>query len=322
MNGAGTYVRAANYGSDAGFVNAGSSLTAASHNQVLSSITQARLQPQSTRLNSMAPERWISPWEARYVLTLANGGILRAGGGSTTISSGTLRSNAGTELVFRTDTVNDSLTINSNIASNGGGYALTKSGAGTVTLTGSTTYLGQTYVNGGVLSISSNANLGAQTTGAALNLSNGTLRTTSSLGLYNGSAGINDRNVVLANIGTFEVVGSSTLTVSGVVSDNFTLTSNSQIRRGTLNKTGTGVLVLTNNNTYNGDTTVSAGTLILSGTLTNTRSISVASTATLTVNGLTNSAALSVAGTLNGNGTIGGPATITGALRPETPKVC
>jgi len=58
----------------------------------------------------------------------------------------------------------NSLTINSVIADNGPATALTKSGTGTLVLGGSNTYTGPTYLNAGVLSIISNANLGNQTT--------------------------------------------------------------------------------------------------------------------------------------------------------------
>ena len=107
-------------------------------------------------------------------------GILRSGNGAstTTISGGTSikTTTAGADLVIRTDMANDALTITTPIIVNGAS-GLTKSGAGTLVLGGTNTYNGATYVNGGTLSISANANLGS---GGTLNLNGTTLRSTAS----------------------------------------------------------------------------------------------------------------------------------------------
>lgn len=314
MNASGTYIRAAVYGSDAGFVNASGALTATSHNLVTSSITnQGTITINTIKFDGAgAVDLDIA---SGAIVSFANGGLLRAGGGSTTISGGTIRGSTSVEMVVRTDSASDRLTINSVIAASGSN-ALTKTGDGTLTLGGINSYTGVTYVNGGTLSVSSNANLGAQATGASVNLNNGTLRATSSFGLNNGGAGTNDRGVVLTNTGTIDVTSSNTLTVSGVVSDTYAATSTTA-QRGSLTKSGSGTLVLGNTNTYTGDTAVSAGTLIISGSLANTRAIDVALGATLKVDGSTNaSASVSVAGTLGGTGVVGGATTITGVLSP------
>lgn len=314
VNASGTYIRAAVYGSDAGFVNASGSLTASSHNLVTASIAnQATLIVNTIKFGGAgAVDLDIA---SSAIVSLSSGGLLRAGGGSTTISGGTIRGGTGVEMVVRTDSASDHLTINSVIGGSGTN-ALTKTGDGTLTLGGVNTYLGATFVTGGTLSFSSNANLGAQATGASVNLNNGTLQATASIGLNNGGAGTNDRGIVLTNTGTIEVTSSNTLTVSGVVSDTYAATSTTA-QRGSLAKAGSGTLVLGNTNTYTGDTDVNAGTLVISGSLANTRSIDVGAGATLKVNGSTNvSAAVSVAGTLGGVGTIGGATTITGVLSP------
>jgi autotransporter-associated beta strand protein len=180
-------------------------------------------------------------------------GIIKSGGGTqSTISGGNLTGGGNTELVIRTDTVNDSLLISSNLVQGTG--ALTKSGAGTLTLSGSaSTYTGQTYVNGGTLSIGSNINLGAVTTGATLNLRGGTLQSTGTFALDN--AGATKRAVVLTYLNGIDVTGSNTLTVSGVVSGT-----------GSLTKSNTGTLALTGTNTYSGATYVTNGTLAVNGT--------------------------------------------------------
>ncbi|MBN8708602.1 MAG: autotransporter-associated beta strand repeat-containing protein [Verrucomicrobia bacterium] len=314
MNASGTYIRAAVYGSDAGFVNASGALTAASHNLVTSSITnQGAIIVNTIKFDGAGTVDLDIADGA--IVSFANGGLLRAGGGSTTISGGTIRGNTSVEMVVRTDSASDRLTINSVIGASGSN-ALTKTGEGTLTLGGINSYTGVTYVNGGTLSVSANANLGAQATGASVNLNNGTLRATSSFGLNNGGAGTNDRGVVLTNTGTIDVTSSNTLTVSGVVSDTYAATSTTA-QRGSLTKSGSGTLVLGNTNTYTGDTAVSAGTLVISGSLANTRAIDVALGATLKVDGSTNaSASVSVAGTLGGTGVVGGATTITGVLSP------
>ena len=66
-------------------------------------------------------------------------------------------------------------------------------------------------------------------------------------------------------------------------------------------KTGDGVVVLSNNNTYTGSTAVNAGTLLVNGSLVNTASVAVNNS-----------------GTLGGTGSINGPVTVNdgGALAP------
>jgi autotransporter-associated beta strand protein len=183
--------------------------------------------------------------------------------------------------------VSDLLAISSNLTQGSG--VLTKSGAGTLTLSGTNTFTGQTYVNGGTLSIGANVNLGAQATGATLNLRGGTLQATNTFGLYNGSAGTNNRAVVLTNAAGFGVTGGNTLTVAGVVSGS-----------GSLTKSGTGTQILSGANTYTGATTVSVGTLLINGN-------SIAATGAIAV---TNGAIL------GGAGTVGAAITSAGTLSP------
>ncbi len=191
-----------------------------------------------------------------------NGGILLPSGkGSLTIGtnagSGTLfvggsTTNVAGELIFFNNSTNG-IIVNSTIANNGSGVlTLVNSGPGTVTLNGTNTFTGQSYLNDGVLSISKNSGLGAVGTGAQINFDGGTLQATSTFALDN--AGSNRRAVVLSdNGGTFNVTEGNNLTVSGVISGV-----------GALNKTGAGTTSLTAANTYSGKTTVTDGTLVLS----------------------------------------------------------
>jgi len=198
-------------------------------------------------------------------LTLTNGGVLMTGANDFTISGGTVKSNTSANPATNSDLVINHygvgpLTISAVIANGNGASTLSKGGPGTLVLSGSNTYTGATYLGAGVTSISANANLGAEATGAALNMTGGTLQATGSFGLFNGAAGTNDRNVILwGGGGTFDVSASNTLTISGIVSN--INTSN----LGPLVKTGTGTLVLSGAaNTYTGATIVNAGTLSVS----------------------------------------------------------
>jgi outer membrane autotransporter protein len=121
-----------------------------------------------------------------------------------------------------------------------GSGTLTQQGPGMLTLTGTNTYAGGTFINGGVLSVGGDANLGAGTGGLTFNA--GTLQFTSAF---------DTARVVTLNAGggTIDTAGAGN-TLTAVVSG-----------AGALTKTGSGALVLAADNTYAGGTTVSAGTL-------------------------------------------------------------
>jgi autotransporter-associated beta strand protein len=284
------YVRAAVYDSDAGFVTAGASLTGTSHNLVTSSIAAQATGTVNTIKFSGTGAINLTQTGA---LTLSNGGIIRTGSGSTIISDSTVRAANNGELVLRTDTAGDTLTINSNIIANGNN-ALTKSGAGTLVLGGSNTYNQTTTIDGGVLSISSNANLGSQTSGGGVTINNSTLRVTENVGLYNGTPGTANRDITLRNRATFDIAATKTLTIAGAVADGWALNNNTNHTRGSLVKTGSGTLDFRGIATYVGPTNVEQGTFLFNGS-GSTTAVSVASGATL-----------------GGSGTIGNTVTIDG----------
>ena len=188
--------------------------------------------------------------------TITSGGLLvtgNVGNNLSTISGGTLRGTSGRDLIIIQNNTSNGLSIASVIADNTSATALTKSGAGLLTLTGTNTFTGATYLNQGTLSISANANLGAPTSGAALNLDGGTLQATATFGLFNGTAGTNNRALTLAaNGGTLAVSAANTLSVAGVISGT-----------GALTKSDAGTLALSGTNTYTGTTTVTGGVLRL-----------------------------------------------------------
>ena len=67
--------------------------------------------------------------------------------------------------------------------------------------------------------------------------------------------------------GSINTNSSTTLTYGGIATGS-----------GALTKLGTGVIILSGNNTYTGDTTISAGTFRVSGTLSNNTDVINSST--------------------------------------------
>ncbi|CAB3803317.1 hypothetical protein LMG28138_05324 [Pararobbsia alpina] len=123
----------------------------------------------------------------------------------------------------------------------GGAGALTKIGTGTLTLAGQSTYAGGTSLDGGVVQVSADANLGAAT--GTLSFNGGTLRTTADMTMSRATT-------LDAGGGTIETMPGTQLTQNGTIGGT-----------GALTKAGTGTLVLSAANVYSGSTTVSAGTL-------------------------------------------------------------
>ncbi|MCS3604148.1 fibronectin-binding autotransporter adhesin [Buttiauxella sp. BIGb0471] len=130
-------------------------------------------------------------------------------------------------------------TINSVIDGEGG---INKADLGTLILGGNNQYQGGTQVSGGVLQVSADNNLGAAGTG--IGLSGGTLR-------Y-GAAFDTARVVTLSNGGgAVDTNGNSVSLLSAVTGS------------GTLTKLGDGKLTLTQDSTFDGQTTIRNGTLQL-----------------------------------------------------------
>jgi len=176
---------------------------------------------------------------------------------SATITAGNTLFN-GTANVLHSDgtinTTNYSITVGNGFSETGGARTLTKEGAGTLVLGGTSTYTGDTVVQGGVMSLANNASISESTRitvaqNARFNFTNQT-RTVSGI----------------SGAGTIGL-GSATLTVSNSVNQTFSGDIVSTAGAG-LTKAGNAVLTLSgaSANTFAGMTTVSAGTLELNKT--------------------------------------------------------
>ena len=137
------YLRALAYGSDPD-AEAVDTITADKHIK----LTTSPPSPEGLNLLSLN----LSGVQVDFTIqfgTLSLPGILKSGGGDSIISGGSVSSGAAADLVIRTDTDTDKLLISSQVTGTG---ALTKSGAGTLTLSSvASNYTGNTYVNGGTL---------------------------------------------------------------------------------------------------------------------------------------------------------------------------
>jgi autotransporter-associated beta strand protein len=152
--------------------------------------------------------------------------------GGFTISSG--------KTLTITNTASESVTVTGGI---GGDGSLVKSGAGTLTLSGSSSsYAGGTTISGGTLEAASSSALGAGT----ITINGGALKVDGAVSLANAiTLGGSDNTVTVA---------SGTATLTGLISgDGHTLT-----------KTGSGTLVLSGTNSFSGGLAIDAGTLSLS----------------------------------------------------------
>ena len=126
-------------------------------------------------------------------------------------------------------------------------------------------------MNGGVLSVSANANLGLPSQNASVYLNSGTLVATGTFSALTRAVNLGGAG------GTIDVTGGITLTIAGQVgSSNNGVSSLTKIDTGTLTLTGT------NNGNYTG------GTFILGGTLNTSANGNLGSNAgAVTINGVT-----------------------------------
>jgi fibronectin-binding autotransporter adhesin len=180
-------------------------------------------------------------------ITTINAGVLQLGDGTSRNGSiGTIVNNAA--LVFANPF---DQTFSRAISGTG---SLTKTGAGVLSLSTTTSFTGDTRISCGTLRLSSTSALGGSTLdysgyGGTLSFGTGTSRTLGGLKGNQDLALANDSGAAVA----LTVGGNNqSTTYSGVLSGP-----------GSLIKTGTGTMTLTGTASYSGNTTISAGTLQL-----------------------------------------------------------
>lgn len=255
--------------------------------------------------------------------TVRNGAINNNGSGALILTASTFNVTITGTSVTRTLTLGGTYSGSANeiqgvIQNNatGGAINLVKTGASIWKLSGANTYTGTTSVgaNGGTLQFGKanslyNGNT-ASWTAANIRVANGgTLAfnvggtgefSSSDVGtLFTNLA--NSTNATTNGMAAGSNFGFDTTNASGGSFEISQVVANSGGTAGGargLTKLGTGTLVLSNANTYTGDTNITEGTLLLSGSLTaSSNDVTVGSTATLAGTG-------SIAGTLTANGSV------------------
>ncbi len=212
-----------------------------------------------------------------------------ASGNSYTISGGTISLGGATPTV-NIATQGVTATISSILG--GGSLTLTKTGAGTLVLSGANTYTGATTISAGIVNYQNGAALGVSSaitvasgatvqvqggiTGGALPLkisgtgaanATGALESVSGSNSYAGPLTLGANSTISVDTGSVlsltntGLIGGATFSLTLAGGGNGSIASIIGTTTGALNMTGTGVFTLTGANTYSGGTTINSGTL-------------------------------------------------------------
>ncbi|NDD14309.1 MAG: hypothetical protein EB072_17130, partial [Betaproteobacteria bacterium] len=272
--------------------------------------------------------------ESSSTLILNKSSGTAAIGGSLTINSGaTLRTDAANQLNSQLVTVNGTFNMNGQnqtfalagsgtvtnnaiLTNNNAGTdtfsgkltssgALVKTNTGTLILSGgSNDYSGATTVGQGTLAVSANNALG--TTAAGTTVSSAGTLDFQNVTYSTAEAVTNNGGTIATTTGTSTFAGGVTLGGNGI----FNITGTQLIQSGVITdgantygitKNGGGTLVLTADNTFDGNTTISAGTVLAA----NSGALGASGTVSVTAGGrlqLSNGITVARAITLNGDG--------------------
>ena len=260
-----------------------------------------------------------------YYVNPSSGSITANGTGNLISAVDVGIGNGGAIATISTPLAGDTVTASAVFKDTGAAGPLSKTGAGSLIMSGANTYTGTTTISGGTLQIGAGGTTGSLSTSSSItnnatlsfNRSNTVAQGTDFAGVIAGTGAVTQSGsgtLVLSgantytgattiSAGTLQIGSGSTtgsLSPSSSITDNATLSFNrsNTLTQGTdfasvisgtgaLTQAGSGTLILSGTNTYTGATLLSAGTLTVNG--------SVASSSLTTING----------GTLTGTGAVG-----------------
>ncbi len=253
--------------------------------------------------NAIDPN-WVASTIAIYAMPSGASATFSGTSGGTVTLSGSMQPSA--VIVSASSGTHTFLTAAGNLITGTGG--LSKSGSGTLVLSGSNAYTGGTTLSAGTLRAGHDGALGSGT----ITLAGGTLASA------DGSArSLANAVSITADTSFGDATGTGTLTLAGAVNlggvvRGLTTVSNvtfgGPVSAGGVTKAGPGTLTISGAQGYSGPTTVQAGTLSLSGTLSSS-AVTVQAGATLTGDAFLGSS-LTVSGTLSPGDN---PGTVTAA---------
>ena len=204
-------------------------------------------------------------------------GTLDLGGFDQTIGSlagaGTVTNSGGTTATLTAGGDNSSTAFSGVIQDGAAATTLTKTGTGTLTLSGANTYTGATTVSAGVLQAAAPNSFSASSaftvaTGATVDLGG----FDQIIGSLAGAGTVTNSAAMAAALAAG--ASNSSTSFSGVIQDG--------AAKALLKKIGTGMLTLLGTNTYTGATIVTAGVLDVEGSIASSSMTTVNSTAKLT----------------------------------------